>query len=91
MLEAYKTSGSSPGSKNHVDPSTSSGTSPTFDFAVHDYGSVILLEPISAAAFHWIENHLPEDRLTFGNSVCVEPRYVGPILGGIKLDGLGVC
>ncbi|HXX13284.1 MAG TPA: hypothetical protein VEJ47_00125 [Candidatus Eremiobacteraceae bacterium] len=75
--------------KNHIDPAVSSGSSPG-DFAVHNHGSIILLEPLSVAAFQWIEDHLPEDRLTFGNSVCIEPRYLGPILEGIKDEGL-VC
>jgi hypothetical protein len=68
-----------------------SGTSPTqTDFVCENHSSVFLLRPISPAAFDWIEEHLPSDRLTFGNAVVIEHRYVWAILEGIQSDGLVV-
>ena len=71
-----------------------SGTSPTpasSDFICENYLSVFLLRPVSPSAFSWIEEHLPTDRITFGNAVVVEPRYVWAILVGLQEDGLVVA
>jgi hypothetical protein len=68
-----------------------SGTSPTqSDFVCENHFSLFLLRPISSAAFAWIEKHLPPDRITFGNAVVIEPRYVWAILVGLQDDGLVV-
>jgi hypothetical protein len=75
---------------SHNDSFVASGSSPTADFVCENHGSVFLLRPISAAAFAWIEEHLPSDRLTFGNAVVIEPRYVWAILVGLQDDGLVV-
>lgn len=58
------------------------------DFVIEDNGSIILLRPITEAAKEWIEEHLPEDRMYFGNAVVVEPRYIADIASGIEADGL---
>jgi hypothetical protein len=68
-----------------------SGTSPTqTDFACENHLSLFLLRPVSPAAFAWIEEHLPPDRLTLGNAVVIERRYVWAILAGLQDDGLVV-
>jgi hypothetical protein len=68
-----------------------SGTSPTqFDFVCENHFSIFLLHAVSPSAFAWIEEHLPPDRLTFGNAVVIEPRYVWAILVGLQDDGLVV-
>jgi hypothetical protein len=68
-----------------------SGTSPSeTDFNYENHLSIFLLRPVSPAAFVWIEEHLPPDRITFGNAVVVEPRYVWAILAGLQDDGLAV-
>ena len=67
-----------------------SGTSPTADFVCENHGSVFLLRPVSPAALAWIEEHLPPDRITFGNAVVIESRYVWAILVGLQDDGLVV-
>jgi hypothetical protein len=58
------------------------------DFIVTDHGTIALLTPITDAAKQWVEDHLPEDRQTFGDSVVVEPRYLLDILHGINEEGL---
>jgi hypothetical protein len=74
---------------SHADSFARSGSSPTEpDFVVENHGSVFLLRPISPAAFEWIAETLPDDRLTFGNATVIEPRYVWAILLGLQDDGL---
>jgi hypothetical protein len=76
---------------SHNDSFVASGSSPTgADFSCENHGSVFLLRPISAAACIWVEQHLPSDRLTFGNAVVIEPRYLWAILAGLQDDGLAV-
>jgi hypothetical protein len=75
---------------SHNDSFVASGSSPTPDFLCENHGSIFLLRPVSPAAFAWIEKHLPPDRLTFGDAVVVEPRYVWAILVGLQDDGLVV-
>ena len=73
------------------DPNQASGTSPTEpDFLVENHGSIYLFRPISPAAFSWIAEHLPEDRLTFGNAVVIEHRYITEVVHGAIADGLAV-
>ena len=73
---------------SHSDSFVSSGSSPTFDFLCENHGSIFLLRLVSPASFDWIESHLPSDRITFGNAVVVEPRYVRAILAGLQEAGL---
>ena len=76
---------------SHTDSFVASGSSPTEpDFFCENHGSVFLLRPVSPAGFAWIEEHLPPDRIAFGNAVVVEPRYVWAILVGLQDDGLVV-
>jgi len=76
---------------SHSDSFVASGSSPTrSDFICENHGSIFLVRPVSPSAFAWIEEHLPPDRITFGNAVVVEPRYVWAILVGLQDDGLVV-
>jgi hypothetical protein len=82
---------------SHSDSFAASGSSPTEvdsatppDFLLENHSSIFLLRPISPTAFAWIEEHLPPDRMTFGNAVVIEPRYVWAILAGLQDDGLVV-
>jgi hypothetical protein len=76
---------------SHNDSFVASGSSPTSDFGCENHGSVFLLRPVTPAAFAWIEQHLPPDRLMFGNAVVIEPRYAWAILLGLQDDGLVVA
>jgi hypothetical protein len=75
---------------SHRDSFVASGSSPTEgdspttpDFLLENHFSIFLLRPISSAGFAWIEEHLSPDRITFGNAVVIEPRYVWAILVGL--------
>ena len=73
------------------DSFAASGSSPTrSDFICENHGSIFLLRPVSPASFNWIESHLPSDRITFGNAVVIEPRYLWAILVALQGDGLVV-
>jgi hypothetical protein len=75
---------------SHNDSFAASGSSPTVDFLCENHTSVFLLRPVSLAAFSWIEEHLPPDRLTFGNAVAIDHRCIWAILAGLQDDGLAV-
>jgi hypothetical protein len=76
---------------SHTDSFVASGSSPTEpDFFCENHGSIFLLRPASPAAHSWISEHLHQDRMTFGNAVVVEHRYIWAILEGIQNDGLEV-
>jgi hypothetical protein len=74
----FSKSGSSPGPKSQA------------DFVCENHLSLFLLRPLTPAAFDWIKENLPLDRLTWGNATVIEPRYVWPIILGIQDSGLSV-
>ena len=59
-------------------------------FSVQNEGTIYLLQPLTRAAQEWIDENLFPDRLTFGDAVVIEHRYVCDILDGIRLAGLEV-
>jgi hypothetical protein len=61
------------------------------DFAVHNEGTVALLQPISGEAQRWVEENITPEHMTWGESVVVEPRYLGAILEGAVADGLVIA
>ena len=75
---------------SHNDTFVASGSSPTADFIVECHGSIFLLRLLTLAASSWIEEHLPEDRVTFGAAVVVEHRYIASIVRAVLTDGLEV-
>ncbi len=76
---------------SHADSFVCSGSSPTEpDFICENHGSVFLLRPLSPSAFEWVEEHLPDDSLIFGNATVIEPRYVFKIILAIQDAGLAV-
>jgi hypothetical protein len=48
----------------------------TADFTVINLGSIFLPAPRTDTAVAWVEEHLPEDALTFGEAVVVDHRYI---------------
>jgi hypothetical protein len=74
----------------HKNEFQTSGTSPTPDFLVENHGTIFLLQPLTPAANSWIDEHLPEDRMTFAGAVVVEHRYIADIIRGATADGLVV-
>lgn len=60
------------------------------DFTYTNHGTLCLLTPLTPEAEEWIADNLPEDVMTLGPSVAIEPRYLEAILDGIENDGL-IC
>jgi hypothetical protein len=60
------------------------------DFEVSGGGSLYTLLPLTEVARQWVEEHLPEDRMTFGKAVVVEHRYIEDIVRGAQADGMVV-
>lgn len=60
------------------------------DFLVENHGTIFLLQPLTPAANSWVDEHLPEDHLTFGGAVVVEHRFIADIVRGAIADGLVV-
>ncbi len=58
------------------------------DVLLENHGSTILLRPVSVRADEWLHARLEPDAQFFGGAAAVEQRYLGPILDGLKSDGL---
>ena len=80
-LNAYATSGSSPGKH----------TRPDFRlFSDVPNPTVYLLTPYSKSACAWVAEHIPDDAMWFGSSIVVEHRYAAALVAQIERDGLVV-
>ncbi len=75
MLEANKTS----------------GTSPTADFVVENHFTLFLLFPRTESAESWVAEFLPPDHLTFGQGIVIEARFFWPILEALQTEGYAVA
>jgi hypothetical protein len=76
----------------HVNEFQSSGTSPSADFTVRNEGSILLLTPHTGPARNWIDEHIGPDNgyQPYYPTIVIEPRYLAPILEGIRQSGLEV-
>lgn len=61
------------------------------DVEVINHGSLFGLTPKTDAGEQWLTEHLPEDTQCLGKSRFCEPRYVEPIVEGMRDDGLTVA
>lgn len=62
---------------------------PLPDVSVEDHGTVILIQPISAAAKAWVDEKV-QTELWMGPAFAVEPRLAPDIIYGMMGDGLEV-
>jgi hypothetical protein len=60
------------------------------DVVVTFHGSLVLFRIISPEAKSFVNEYVSEDRQFFGDSLCVEPRYVGELIEGMRQQGLAV-
>lgn len=58
------------------------------DFYVRIEGGIVLFTPVTGEALDWVDEHLPDDCMTFGDAYVVEHRYAYDIMQGIINDGL---
>jgi hypothetical protein len=94
-MDAWKTSGSSPGLSKENLPAQSAETllktQPQIDFSLENHhGSIFLLRPITAPAFEWVESHIGRGNgyQPYWPTVVIEHRYIESVLDGIQADGL---
>jgi hypothetical protein len=75
----------------HKNEFQSSGTSPSNpDFTVRNEGSILLLTPLNEPARTWIHEHIGRNNgfQRYYPTIVIEPRYLAPILEGIRDSGL---
>lgn len=58
------------------------------DLQFTNHGSIVLLAALTEAGQEWVSEHLPDDAMTFGNAIVIEPRYVAAIAEGAVAAGL---
>lgn len=75
--DAYKAAGSSPPKREP-------------DFQLIRQSTIFLLEPLTAAARAWVNDHIGSDAMQFGTTIVVEHRYIADIVAGICAAGLVV-
>jgi hypothetical protein len=61
-----------------------------FDIKVENHFSLYILQDLTPTGKAWLDEHIPEDTLTWGGGIVVEPRYVSDIVQGMIADGLKV-
>jgi hypothetical protein len=57
------------------------------DFAVEDHGSLLLVRPLTSAAWSWLEQNVEDDAQWFGGALAVESRYISNLLSGLEAAG----
>lgn len=60
------------------------------DLYVQNEGTIFLLHPLSKRGERWIEEHIPDNAMTFGKAIVIEHRYIGAIVDGAQADGLRI-
>ena len=61
---------------------------PEPDVELTNQGSIFTFQPLTAAAFEWIRENIPDDAQYFGSALAVESRYAPTVAQGMVDDGL---
>lgn len=62
-----------------------------FDLTFVNHGSIVIMTPTTDVGRAWVDEHIPEDALTWGkDGIVIEHRYVGDIVEGALRDGLDI-
>lgn len=61
-----------------------------YDFQVEGDDSVCILVPTTADAAAWVDEHISDEAMQWGNGVVIEHRYVQDVCLGILDDGLTI-
>jgi hypothetical protein len=61
------------------------------DFRLQNEVTIVALHAVTEAAQEWMDDNLPEDRMSWMGGAVIEPRYVQDILTGIEDAGLSVA
>lgn len=60
------------------------------DVSVSNHGSVFLFALLTDEARDWVRENVSEDRMMFGSSLAVEPRFALELANGMREAGLKV-
>lgn len=60
------------------------------DVEVSDHFTIFLVRAVSSAGSAWVDEHLPDDAMHFGDAIVVEHRFISDIVAGMVRDGLTV-
>jgi hypothetical protein len=63
---------------------------PAIDVHIVDHGTIILFHLNTPEASAWVEENVGGEAQFFGAALVVEPRYVAPLVAGMREDGLEV-
>lgn len=58
------------------------------DCTVEQCGGLFIFRPVSAAAWEWIADNVPEDATWYAGGLVVEQRYARELADGMIGDGL---
>ena len=58
------------------------------DIIVEDHGSLVLLRPVTVRAERWIAENVQDDAMYWCGALVVEPRYVEPLILGMRTEGM---
>jgi hypothetical protein len=64
------------------------------DFTVHNFGSILTLNPETTAARAWADENIGEDngyQPWYPDAIIVESRFIDDLVEGIRADGLAVA
>jgi hypothetical protein len=65
---------------------------PRAEFSTINAGSIVILRAHNKAAEAWCGDHLDPEVMRWGNDgYVIEPRYLGPILDGIRDAGFHIA
>lgn len=63
-------------------------------FTVENHGTIVLVRPLTLDVMAWLEEHVsdegPDMAQWFGGALCVEPRYVEPLVLGLIEEGFAI-
>ena len=63
---------------------------PEIDVVVENHGSILLVRSQTEIADLWIDTNISDESQWYGEALVVEPRYIEPIIQGMREEGLNV-
>jgi hypothetical protein len=61
------------------------------DFTIHNFGSILTLNPETDTARAWVDENIGRDngyQPWYPDAIIIEPRYVAAIVEGIEAEGM---
>ena len=61
------------------------------DLRIENHGSICIVQPLTGGAKRWLEDNTSEETQWWGGGLCVEPRYLEPLIQGYLSSEHGDC